>query len=71
MSPLRDGDEFADKFQQKYDLFGLMLNDIKKMEYNVHEQLNPFLYGFCGKNIVPRKGGNCSFYVQASENQGF
>ena len=39
MDPLRDGYEFTDKLQQKCDLFGLMLNDVKKIEYNVHEQL--------------------------------
>ena len=44
MDPLTSGDEFTDKLQQKCDLFGLMLNNVKKIEYNVHEQLNPFAY---------------------------
>jgi hypothetical protein len=39
MDPLRDGNEFTNKLQQKCDLFGLMLNNVKKIEYNVHEQL--------------------------------
>ena len=56
MDPLVDGDEFTDKLQQKCDLFGLMLNDVKKIEYNVHEQLDPFEGEFCSKNIVPEKG---------------
>jgi len=56
MDPLIDGDEFTDKLQQKCDLFGLMLNNVKKIEYNVHEQLDPFEGLFCSKNIVPEKG---------------
>jgi len=56
MDPLRDGDEFTDKLQQKCDLFGLMLNDVKKMEYNIHEQLILSRIRFCRKNIVPEKG---------------
>lgn len=38
VDPLFCGNEFADKFQQKYDLFGLLLNDVDKIKYNVHEQ---------------------------------
>ena len=61
MDPLRDGYEFTDKLQQKCDLFGLMLNDVKKIEYNVHEQLNPFAYEVLSQEHCTRKGGNCSF----------
>jgi hypothetical protein len=64
MDPLIDGYEFTDKLQQKCDLFGLMLNDVKKIEYNVHEQLNPFLYGFCSRNIVPEKGVIALFFAE-------
>lgn len=64
MDPLIDGYEFTDEFQKKCDLFGLMLNDVKKIEYNVHEQLDPFLYGFCGRNIVPEKGVIALFYIE-------
>ena len=48
MIPLINGNEFTDKLQQKCDLFGLMLNNVKKIELNVHEQLDPFLYRFYG-----------------------
>ena len=64
MDPLRDGYEFTDKLQQKCDLFGLMLNNVKKMEYNVHEQLILSCMRFCGKNIVPEKGVIALFFVE-------
>lgn len=64
MDPLIDGDEFTDKLQQKCDLFGLMLNNVKKIEYNVHEQLDPFEGLFCSKNIVPEKGVIALFFVE-------
>ena len=64
MDPLRDGYEFTDKLQQKCDLFGLMLNDVKKMEYNVHEQLILSRIRFCRKNIVPEKGVIALFFVE-------
>ena len=64
MDPLRDGDEFTDKLQQKCDLFGLMLNDVKKMEYNIHEQLILSRIRFCRKNIVPEKGVIALFFVE-------
>ena len=62
MDPLIDGYEFTDEFQQKSDLFGLILNRPKKIKYNVHEQLNPF-FGceVLVDDIIPRIGGNCSF----------
>ena len=64
MDPLRDGYEFTDKLQQKCDLFGLMLNNVKKMEYNVHEQLILSKVVFCRKNIVPKKGVIALFFVE-------
>ena len=64
MDPLGDGYEFTDKLQQKCDLFGLMLNDVKKMEYNVHEQLILSKVVFCRKNIVPKKGVIALFFVE-------
>ena len=64
MNPLRDGYEFTDKLQQKCDLFGLMLNNVKKIEYNVHEQLILSCMRFCGKNIVPEKGVIALFFVE-------
>ena len=64
MDPLIDGDEFTNKLQQKCDLFGLMLNDVKKMEYNVHEQLILSRIRFCRKNIVPKKGVIALFFVE-------
>ena len=65
MNPLTDGYEFTDKLQQKSDLFRLLLNDVKKIAYNVHEQLNPFLEdGLLGKNIVPKKGVIALFFVE-------
>lgn len=70
MDPLTDGYEFTDKLQQKCDLFGLMLNDVKKIEYNVHEQLDPFTYGFCGKNIVPEKGVIALFFAEKARTLG-
>lgn len=66
MDPLIDGDEFTNKLQQKCDLFGLMLNDVKKIEYNVHEQLNPFKYEVLSQEHCTRKGGNCSFLCRKS-----
>ncbi len=65
MYPLTDGYVFTDKLQQKCDLFRLLLNDVKKIAYNVHEQLNPFLEdGLLGKNIVPKKGVIALFFVE-------
>lgn len=64
MDPLRDGYEFTDKLQQKCDLFGLMLNNVKKIEHNVHEQLILSCMRFCGKNIVPEKGVIALFFVE-------
>ena len=64
MDPLRDGYEFTDKLQQKCDLFGLMLNDVKKIEYNVHEQLILSQVMFSSKNIVPEKGVIALFFVE-------
>ena len=68
MDPLIDGDEFTDKLQQKCDLFGLMLNNVKKIEYNVHEQLNPFMYEVLSQEHCTIKGGNCSFLCRNSRN---
>lgn len=61
MDPLINGDESTDELQQICDLFRLMLNDIQKIEYNVHEQLNPFLENCFGQRHCTKKGGNCSF----------
>ena len=66
MDPLIDGDEFTDELQQKCDLFGLMLNDVKKIEYNVHEQLILSKVMFCRKNIVPKKGVIALFCVETA-----
>lgn len=46
MNPLINGNEFTNKLQQECDLFGLLLNDVNKIKYNVHEQLTPFLECF-------------------------
>ena len=41
MYPLIDGNVFTNKIQQECNLFRLLLNDVNKIKYNVHEQF-PF-----------------------------
>ena len=55
ISPLIAWNEITNKLQQKCDLFGLMLNDVNKIKYNVHEQFSPFGM-FCSKDIIPKTG---------------
>jgi hypothetical protein len=51
MDPLIDGNKFTNELQQKCDLFGLMLNDVDKIKYNVHEQLILSCTGFVVRTL--------------------
>ena len=56
MSPLIDGTKFKNKLQQECDLFGLLLNDVNKIKYNVHEQLILSCTGFVVRTLYQKRG---------------
>ena len=47
-----------------------LLNYLKKIKYNVHEQLDPFFDVGLAIDIIPKTGGNCSFFAKSPEIQG-
>ena len=64
MDPLRDGNKFTNELQQKCDLIGLMLNNVNKIKYNVHEQLILSCTGFVVRILYQEKGVIALFFVE-------